>query len=113
MSPEQNWFRARLRWAMMAEAEALRRWEKSDCFFRSADCEASFARALAIGRARQGDHDEDTQCVETRLAAVVTLDCPGDGPSVLMGESVAIVPVEAVGFEHVFRPGEVVPPPSF
>ena len=56
---------------------------------------------------------EDTQYVETRLAAVVTLDCLGDDPSVLMGESVTIMPVEPVGFEHVFRPGEVVPPPSF
>ena len=108
-----TWFGARLRWAVMAEAEGLRHWEESDCFFWSADREAAFARALAIGRARQGAHEEDTQCVETRLAAVVTLDCPGDGSSVLMGESVAIVPVEAVGFEVVFRPGEVVPPPTF
>ena len=108
-----TWFGARLRWAVMAEAKGLRRWEESDCFFRSADWEAAFARALTIGRARQGAHEEDTQCVETRLAAVVTLDCPGDGPSVLMGESVAIVPIESVGFEQVFRPGKVLPPPSF
>ena len=60
----------------MAEAEALRRWEESDRFFRSADWEASFAPALPIGRARRRNHDEDTQYVETRLAAVVTLDCP-------------------------------------
>ncbi len=108
-----TWFGARLRWAVMAEAEGLRRWEESDCFFRSADREAAFTRALAIGRARQGGHDEDTQYVETRLAAVVTLDCLGDDPRVLMGDSVAIMPVEPIGFEHVFRPGEVTPPPTF
>jgi len=32
------WFHARLRWAVMADGgEGLRRWEKSACFFRSAD----------------------------------------------------------------------------
>ena len=96
-----TWFGARLRWAVMAEAEGLRRWE------------AAFARALTIGRARQGGQDEEAQYVETRLAAVVTLDCLGDDPSVLMGESVAIMPIESVGFEQVFRPGEVLPPPTF
>ena len=108
-----TWFRARLRWAVMAEAEALRRWEESDCFFRRADWAAAFARALAIGRARQGAHDEDTQYGKTQLAAVVALDCLGDDPSVLMGESVAIMPIKSVGFEQVFRPGEVLPPPTF
>ena len=102
-----TWFGARLRWAVMAEAEGLRHWEESDCFFRSADW------ALAIGRDRQGAHDEDARYVETRLAAVVTLDCLGDDVGVLVGESVTIMPVEPVGFEHVFRPGEVLPPPSF
>ena len=96
-----TWFGARLRWAVMAEAKGLRRWE------------AVFARALTIGRARQGAHEEDTQCVETRLAAVVTLECLGDDPSVLRGELVAIMPIESVGFEQVFRPGEVLPPPTF
>jgi len=109
-----RWYRARLRWAVMAdEGEGLRHWEESYCFFRSADWAAAFARALAIGRDRQGAHQEDTRYVETRLAAVVTLDCLGDDPGVLMGESVTIMPVEPVGFEHVFRPGEVLPPPSF
>ncbi len=109
-----RWYQARLRWAVMAdEGEGLRHWEESDCFFRSADWAAAFARALAIGRAQQGAHDEDTQYVETRLAAVVMLDCLGDDPGVLMGESVTIMPVEPVGFEHVFRPEEVRPPPSF
>ncbi len=109
-----RWYQARLRWAVMAdEGEGLRHWEESDCFFRNADWAAAFARALAIGRAQQGAHDEDTQYVETRFAAVVMLDCLGDDPGVLMGESVTIRPVEPVGFEHVFRPGEVRPPPSF
>ena len=109
-----RWYRACLRWAVMAnEGEGLRHWEECDCFFRSADWAAAFARALAIGRDRQGGHDEDAQYVETRLAAVVTLDCLGDDPGVLVGESVTIMPVEPVGFEHVFRPGEILPPPSF
>ena len=108
------WFQARLRWAVMADGgEGLRHWEESDCFFRSADWEAAFARALAIGWERQGGHDEDTQYVETRLAAVVTLDCLGADPSVLAGESVPIMPAEPVSFDRVFRPEEVMPPTSF
>ena len=108
------WFRARLRWAVMADGgEGLRRWEESDCFFRSADWEAAFARALAIGRERQGVHDEDRQSGETRLAAIVTLDCLGADPSVLAGESVTIMPAEPVSFDRVFRPEEVMPPASF
>ena len=108
------WFHARLRWAVMADGgEGLRHWEESDCFFRSADWEAAFARALAIGRGRQGGHDEDTQYVETRLAAVVTLDCLGAEPSVLEGEPVTIMPAEPVSFDPVFCPEEVLPPASF
>ena len=108
-----TWFRARLRWAVMAdEGEGLRHWEESDCFFRSLDWDAAFARALSIGRDRQRARDEDTQYVETRLAAVVTLDCLGEDPKVLEGQSVTI-PAAAVQFEHVFRPEEAIPPPSF
>ena len=106
-------FHARLRWAVMAgEGEGLRQWEESDCFFRSADWPAAFAKALAIRRSRQGGHEEGTQYVETRLAAVVTLDCPGADPDVLEGEIVSIVPAAPLGFEYEFRPGEVMPPPS-
>lgn len=109
-----TWFRARLRWAVMAdEGEGLRHWEEADCFFRSVDRGAAFARALAIGRDRQRAHDEDTQYVETRLAAVVTLDCLGDNPDVLEGQSVTIPPSAPVQFEHGFRPEEAIPPPSF
>jgi hypothetical protein len=109
-----TWFHARLRWAVMADGgEGLRQWEESDCFFRSTDWAAAFARALAIGRSRQGGHDEDTQYVETRLAAVVTLDCLGDDPGILMGGLVTMVPSEPVHFDHDFRPEEVPPPPSF
>lgn len=108
------WFQARLRWAVMAdEGEGLRNWEESDCFFPSADWQTAFAKALAIGRSRQGGHEEDTQYVETRLAAVVTLDCLGADPDVLEGEIVSIVPSAPLGFEHEFRPEEVMPPPSF
>ncbi len=109
-----TWFRARLRWAVMAdEGEGLRHWEEADCFFRSLDWDAAFARALAIGRNRQRAHEEDTQYVETRLAAVVTLDCLGENPNVLEGQSVTIPSSAPVQFDHVFRPEEAIPPPSF
>jgi len=98
---------------MANEGEGLRHWEESDCFFRSADWAVAFAQALAIRRDRQGSHYVDAQYVPTPLAAVVTLDGLGDDPGVLVGSSVTIMPVEPVGFEHVFRPGEVLPPPSF
>jgi len=94
-------------------SEGLRHWEKSHCFFRNADWEAAFARALAIGRERKGSHGEDTQYVETRLAAVVTLYCLGADPSVLAGESVTIMPADPVSFDPVFRPEEVMPSASF
>ena len=109
-----TWFRARLRWAVMADGgEGLRHWEEADCFFRSVDWDAAFARALSIGRDRQRARDEDTQYVETRLAAVVTLDCLGEDPNVLEGQSVTIPPSAPVQFDHVFRPEEAIPPPSF
>ena len=109
-----TWFRARLRWAVMAgEGEGLRHWEEADCFFCSVDWDTAFARALSIGRDRQRAHDEDTQYVETRLAAVVTLDCLGDDPEVLEGRTVSIPPAAPVQFDHVFRPEEAIPPPSF
>ena len=109
-----TWFRARLRWAVMAgEGEGLRHWEEADCFFRSVDWDTAFARALSIGRDRQRAHDEDTQYVETRLAAVVTLDYLGEDPNMLEGQSVTIPPSAPVQFDHVFRPEEAIPPPSF
>ena len=51
--------------------------------------------------------------IETRLAAVVTLDCLGENPNVLEGQSVTIPPSAPVQFDHVFRPEEAIPPPSF
>ncbi|MEO6760303.1 MAG: hypothetical protein ABIO24_12670 [Saprospiraceae bacterium] len=97
---------------MADQGEGLRHWEESDCFFPSAGWQAAFARTLAIGRRRQGGHEKDTQYVETRLAAVVTLDCLSADADVLEGEIVSIVPAAPLGFEHEFRPGEVMPPPS-
>lgn len=109
-----TWFRARLRWAVMADGgDGLRHWEEADCFFRSVDWDTAFARALSIGRDRQRAHDEDTQYVETRLASVVTLDCLGEDPEVLEGRTVTIPPAAPVQFDHVFRPEEAIPPPSF
>lgn len=109
-----TWFRARLRWAVMADqGEGLRHWEEADCFFPSVDWDAAFARALSIGRDRQRTHDEDTRYVETRLAAMVTLDCLGEDPVVLESWSVTLSPVAPVQFDHVFRPEEAIPPPSF
>lgn len=107
------WFHARLRWAVVVDGERLRHWEESDCFFRGADSEAAFARALEIGRRRQGGHDEDTVYVETRLAAVVTLDCLGADPGVMESTTVALAPAEPVRLDPGFRPEEVFPPPSF
>lgn len=107
------WFHARLRWAVVIDGERLRCWEESDCFFRGADPDAAFARALEIGRSRQGGHDEDAEYVQTRLAAVVTLDCLGADPGVMESAAVAIMPSEPVRFDHGFRPEEVFPPPSF
>ncbi len=107
------WFHARLRWAVLVDGERLRHWKESDCFFQSTDADAAFARALAIGRRRQGGHDKDTVYVETRFAAVVTLDCLGADPGVMEGATVTITLSEPVRFDHGFRPEEVVPPPSF
>ena len=105
-----TWFRARLRCAMTAEAVARRRVIVS--FAARTRRRRLPGRWLLDARA-----SEITTRIRStsrpRLAAVVTVDCLGDDPSELMGESVASMPVEPISFEYVFGPEEVVLPPSF
>jgi len=70
----KQWYRAHLRWAVMAEGkEGLRGWKESVYLFLSEDHDTAFRRALEIGRCHQDEHQEGRKWVETRLADIVTL----------------------------------------
>jgi hypothetical protein len=83
VEPEQSWFYAKVRWAVMMEGREISEWEEAGCLFRSEDFDSAFQRALMIGmigEGYQGGGEEGTRRprgVETRLAEVVTLDCLG------------------------------------
>jgi hypothetical protein len=63
----KQWYRAHLRWAVMAEGkEGLRGWKESVYIFLSEDHDTAFRRALEIGRGHQDEHQEGRKWVETR-----------------------------------------------
>lgn len=77
--------------------------------------ETAFQKALRIGR--QEEHaqvrDDDGPDIECRLAEVVYLEELGAAATVFelfLGQRKA---TERIGYDHVFRPEERVPPPMF
>lgn len=116
VEPEQSWFHAKVRWAVMVEGRGIREWEEAGFLFRSEDFDSAFRRALAIGEGYQGGGEEGTRrprWVETRLAEVVTLDCLG----VELEEETEMYwtrrPArEKIPFEHQFEPASSEPKSS-
>jgi hypothetical protein len=111
--PEQSWFFARVRLAVMVEGRGIRAWEEAGFLFRSEDFDSAFQRALAIGEGYQGGGEEGKRrprWVETRLAEVITLDCFG----VELAEETEMYwnrrPTrEKIAFEHQFDPASKEP----
>lgn len=110
----KQWYYAQLRWAVMVEGkQGLREWKESVHIFQSEDQETAFQQALEIGRLGEDVHTEGWREVETRLAAVVRLDCLGGNRTqfeVQLGSSKA---QERLPFEHVFKPAEHMPESPF
>jgi hypothetical protein len=79
---EQQWFQARLRWAVMEKGRGLDHWPEAEHIFQSDNREAVFAEALRIGHGqeyvmtpeRAGD-----PAFDYRLAEIVYLDETGGG----------------------------------
>ena len=110
----KQWYRAHLRWAVMAEGkEGLRGWKESVYLFLSEDDDMAFRRALEIGRSHQDEHQEGRKWVETRLAEIVTLDNLGSNPTEFEVNLGTKKPGEHLPFEHVFDPEGATPPTMF
>ena len=110
----KQWYRAHLRWAVMAEGkEGLRGWKESVYLFLSDDHDTAFRRALEIGRCQQDEHQEGRKWVETRLANVVTLDNLGSNLTEFEVNLGTKRPGEHLPFEHEFDPGGATSPPMF
>jgi hypothetical protein len=111
------WYRARIQWAEMVEGRGIRHWEERLYLFRSSDREAAFRRALEIGRDEQSVQEErtrrGTRRVETRLAAVLTLDCVGSELSEHEGPLERCrsrrPATQKIAFEHHFEPDKKTP----
>ena len=50
---EQQWFQARLRWAVMEKGRGLDHWRGAEHIFQSDSREAAFAEALRIGHSQE------------------------------------------------------------
>lgn len=102
---QQNWFRAKIRWAVMVEGrEGLRCWEEAIHIFVSKNQDTAFHHALQIGRTQQACHSEGRRWVEKRLAQVVTLDELGKDLTDFEVTWYAKKAAEHLAFEHVFDP---------
>jgi hypothetical protein len=110
----KQWYYAQLRWAVMVEGkEGLRAWKEAVHIFLSEDEQTAFQQALEIGSLGEDIHTEGRREVETRLAEVVRLDCLGNNPTqfeVRLGSSKAR---ERLPFEHIFKPEDLMPEPTF
>ncbi len=101
----REWFRAKIRWAVMVEGrEGLRCWEESIHIFASKNHDTAFQHALQIGRQQEACHSEGRRWVEKRLAQVVTLDDLGKDLTEFEVTWYAKKPAEHLAFEHVFDP---------
>ena len=113
----QQWFQARLRWAVMEEGQGLIRWREEEHIFLSESRELAFREALRIGYAEESslipNEGDDLPVVDFRFAEVVYLEEQGVRPGafkVYLGEKEA---TERIDFDHVFAPEAREPQPIF
>lgn len=110
----KEWYKARLRWAEMADRDGLRSWQDSIYLLRAEDPDTAFQQALEIGRRRQAGHDEDGQYVGLRFADVVTLDPLGpELPNELEVAWARRPTKQPLPDRYQFEPERRVPPTSF
>ena len=116
MSERGNqWFQARLRWAVMKEGHGLDHWLEAEHIFQSDSRQAAFAEALRIGHSREYVvvPDRGGRPFEHRLAEVVYLEEKGPAPTFFDVSLGMIKATESLGFDHEFKPDERMPEPVF
>ncbi len=99
----------------MEEGHGIYQWRESEYIFLSENRETALQEALRIGRKEEHAlvRDDGGPDIECRLAEVVYLEELGAEATafeVFLGEREA---PERIGYDHVFRPEERVPPPMF
>lgn len=117
MSAEkQQWFQARLKWAVMEEGYGLIRWRESEHIFLSDNRATAFQEALRIGRAEGYSllpDERNEVAIDCRFAEVALLEELGRGRTrfeVYLGEKEA---AERIDFDHAFDPGARAPEAAF
>lgn len=101
----RQWYYAHLRWGVMVEGkEGLRQWEEAVHIFLSDDRDTAFQRALEIGHQGEGRHEEGRRWVESRLAQIVWLDCPGADQTEFQVGLESSRATARLPFEHMFDP---------
>jgi len=110
-----QWFHAQIRWAVLQEGKrGLLYWKESAYLFLRENHEKAFQQALETGRRHEQFTKQGRRLISTRLAEIVTLDRLGSSPpSELLFEARCEKATEYLPFEHVFKPEEAIPPPSF
>ena len=77
----QQWFQARLRWAVMEEDQGLTHWREEEHIFLSENRELAFQEALRIGYAEESslipNESDDLPVIDYRFAEVVYLEEQG------------------------------------
>lgn len=114
----RQWFRARLRWAVLQEGHGLYQWREAERIFLSDDRDTAFQQALRIGYAGEyslspAPDQKRAATIDCRFAEVEYLEELGMGRTafeVYLGERPAS---EVIGFDHQFDPAAHVPGPIF
>jgi hypothetical protein len=110
----KSWFHAQIRWAVLQEGKrGLLYWKESAYLFQSKDHDTAFQQALEMGRRHEQFTRKGRRLISTKLAEIVSLDLLGPSPSEHLFEACYEKATEHLPFEHVFKPEDTVPPPSF
>jgi hypothetical protein len=100
---------------VLEEGRGIYQWRESEHIFLSENRETAFQEALRIGRKEEHAllREERGPDIECRFAEIVYLEelaAEATAFEVFLGEKEA---TERIGYDHVFRPEERVPPPTF
>ena len=116
-APPQQWFQARLRWAVMEEGQGLTHGREEQHIFLSESRELAFQQALRIGYIEESslipNEGDDLPVIDFRFAEVVYLEEQGVRPAafkVYLGEKKA---TGRIDFDHIFAAEAHEPQPIF
>jgi hypothetical protein len=114
----QQWFQARLRWAVLEEGRGLDHWREAEHIFLSADRDTAFREMLRVGE--EGEYsltptkeEKGVPVMDCRFAEVVYLQELGmerTAFEVHLGDKRA---TERIAFDHDFDPAGRMPQEIF